>query len=344
MILYRLGYQSKGFISLRAVMGHGLGYDHQMLTETTTLFPVWTRPSVEFNKYDWNGKIANRKKHPEWYESDAPGGGFLSGRAAMALRDLWERYGELLPLESKDGEFYVYHCMNQLDAVDPPRCEFNGQNIAKYVFKPDVVRDQHIFRPSFPWKGPVFVSKVVVDRANSAGLKGFEFKPVWSEETGPIVEESTLPAIEQPQRAKGCRPMSLSTRKDVVDKLVAMAKKDLNIDVSSDAPEKVLERISQEIKSAQGWAHRVDEVVGVGMVVGSLWGELVCREFGWSWAIVDAVAAVVSPTQSHVVFPHIGFHQVIRVCGEPKHIQLYELIKSGLLPSSEPAGYLVLAL
>ncbi|MGH7213183.1 MAG: imm11 family protein [Tepidisphaeraceae bacterium] len=346
MKLYKLDYEIKGFIGIRSLDPNDSGYDASRMIryEPKSVRDRWKHPPVEFEKWDWLGKRVNRKKHPEWYESDAPGDNYFSALAANALRDLWEMYGELLPLESKDGEFYVYHCMNILDAIDRLACEFNWSTIVKYVFKPDVVRGQHIFLQAAPNEGPIFVSDIFVDRVKSAGLKGFKFTPVWSEETGPIVEERPAPAVEQPRHGKTCKPMSQSTRRDVVDKLVAMAKKDLKIDVAVDPPEKVLERIGQEVQSAQGWATRFDEVVGVGMVLGSLWGELVCRESGWWWAMVDDVAAVVSPTRSHVVFPHAWFHDLIRSGGRrPRLSELYGMIKAGSLPQSEPDSCLVLA-
>lgn len=346
MIYYELGHDSK-YVDLQLTKRNPDSWDEhrRLLIETISVRDRWSQPVVQFGKYDSDGNIVSQRKNPAYFGSDAPGDNYFSAPAAHALRDLWEQYGELLPLKSKDGEFHVYHCMNEIDAIDNINCEFSAGTIMKYAMKPAIVRGQHIFRVSQPFKySTIFVSQVVVDRVKSAGLQGFKFTPVWSEETGPIVEEPPAPTVERPRHGKTCKPMSQSTRRDVVNKLVAMAKKDLKIDVAVDPPEKVLERISQEVQSAQGWTHRIDEVVGVGMVLGSLWGELVCRECGWQWAMVDGVAAVVSPTRSHVIFPHAWFHDVIRSSGRgPKLSELYGMIKSGSAPRSEPDSCLVLA-
>lgn len=335
-------YEVGRYVGIGPVDRNASTFDQSLLLlRRSSVRSNWSYPEVEFYPYDDSGKRVKRAKQPEYFASDAPGHNYLSGAAVRALRDILDEYGEVLPLESKDGEFYVYHCMNEIDAIDPPRCEFDGMNIIKYEFKREVVRGQHIFRPSFPYRTPVFVSDWFVDRVKSAGLKGFKFIPLWSEETGPIVEEPPTPVVEQVRRGKTCKPMSKAARRDL-DKVLVMAKKDLGVDVAADGAGKVLERIGLEAQSAQGRAHRIDEILGVAMLLGGLWGELVCRDFGWQWMMVDGTVAVVSPSRSHVAFVQSWIYDLIAAPGRaPKILELYGMIKSGELPPAEAASHLV---
>jgi hypothetical protein len=350
---HELSHQCEGFVELVEVKRERYEEFEErqsLLLETQSVRAQWRHPPVAFSKYDWLGKRISRRSDPATFESDAPGhtlGLALSGRAADALRNLWERYGELLPVPSEDGEFHMFHCMNEIDAIDNVNCEFNGGTIKKYAMKLDVVHGQHIFRVSQPYKySTIFVSDLVISRINGAGLRGFKFEPLWSEETGTIIDTSLPTAVKEPEHALGSRPMSKSARRDIVDKLVRDAKQVLGINLATDPAAEVLERIRQEGVSAREAGCGFQDLVGLGMVLGSLWGELVCRDFGWHWAMVKRergeAVGIVSSSCSHVAFPHRWFSSLLTNSGDgPSSVELYDMIKTGSLPPAEPQAMLV---
>ena len=55
-------------------------------------------------------------------------------------------------------------------------------SIEKYAFKPEIIKDNHIFKiVEFP-KSEVFVSDEFKQKVEEAGLKGFKFELVWDSE------------------------------------------------------------------------------------------------------------------------------------------------------------------
>ena len=52
--------------------------------------------------------------------------------------------------------------------------------IDQYVFRPELVRDVHVFKIPNLRVSPAFLSQHFVDLWNGARLKGLEFTQVWS--------------------------------------------------------------------------------------------------------------------------------------------------------------------
>lgn len=112
----------------------------------------------------------------------------LSRRAAGRLGEVLLPYGEFLPVDCDEGEFVVYHCMNQLDgALDVDRSEGGRSrdgrllSLKKPVFRPEVVRGQDVFRVPAPNPYSIFVSDAVVELANRSDLHGLQFSPTWQD-------------------------------------------------------------------------------------------------------------------------------------------------------------------
>lgn len=74
MTFHKLDYETRGFVGLRKVKGCASGDEQeQLLTERVSIREHWNDPPVEFNKYDSEGNIVNRRKNPTCFESDRPG-------------------------------------------------------------------------------------------------------------------------------------------------------------------------------------------------------------------------------------------------------------------------------
>jgi hypothetical protein len=82
--------------------------------------------------------------------------------------------------------------------------------------------------------------------------------------------------------------------------------------------------------------------------IGCLWGQTVCDQLAWEWAMVllepdEQDLGVVSPSRSHVVFPVLFLEELL---GDPDRDQtsllLYNMLKAGNLPPAGPGEYHVL--
>jgi len=106
--------------------------------------------------------------------------------AITKLAGLLEEHGELLPLSCSEAELFVFNPTRVLDALDEQssamlRFSDGGiMYISRYVFRPEVVAGNHIFKIPNRRASPVFWDESAVRAWASAGLRGLEFKKVWS--------------------------------------------------------------------------------------------------------------------------------------------------------------------
>ena len=116
----------------------------------------------------------------------------FSAKAVEALRDLLEPHGELLPLESPAGEYHAYHATTLLHALDrdasevtwfddaPSSGDIRAICVDTYVFHPDALGSAPIFRIPED-AATLLVTDEFRCRAESAGLRGLVFRPLWSD-------------------------------------------------------------------------------------------------------------------------------------------------------------------
>ncbi len=109
----------------------------------------------------------------------------FSRRAVTILGDLLEANGELLPLETKKGEYFVFNILTKSTALDmsksqatiyPNKETANGMDY--FWFDKARLAGHTIFRIR-EYLGPVLVTDVFKDRVEEAGLNGFYFIKVW---------------------------------------------------------------------------------------------------------------------------------------------------------------------
>jgi len=129
---------------------------------------------------------AGKRLLPGDFPALLPGVAVMSRRAVDTLRDLLEPNGEILPLLCDEGEYFLYNVTREIDALDLERCELDlyssGRisHIKSYAFKPEVVRGEVIFKTPTLRYSPIYVTDRFVERVESAGLRGFDFVPLWS--------------------------------------------------------------------------------------------------------------------------------------------------------------------
>jgi hypothetical protein len=122
----------------------------------------------------------------------------LASRAIDVLENIFEQYGELLPLNCSDGKQYAkFWCTKFCSAFDETRSEFERfpsgiiGHITKYAFLPEQIGDCEMFRDSTIKS--FFVTDRLKMRVEAAGLIGISFVELWSDdpaELAKIYEES----------------------------------------------------------------------------------------------------------------------------------------------------------
>ena len=110
----------------------------------------------------------------------------FTARAVEALQDVLFPYGQILPLRSPDGEFYLWNITNVIDALDEDRCDLTRfasservMMVRKWAFRPHAIGASAAFKVShFPRAFP-FVTEAFVSQLRRAGLLGFAPDLVW---------------------------------------------------------------------------------------------------------------------------------------------------------------------
>lgn len=165
----------------RSVLGHEQAVDDLMVTDGMSL--NWrTQPLAEH----WRPMPVVGPVNPF---NDYPCLGLVnpvfSRRAVDALGDMLEANGDLLPLDTKIGEYYLYVVQTKIDALNVPGSDVRrsrGDEVAARIvyfdFIPSRLANATIFRiPEQP--NYTLVTDRFKDRVERSGLNGFEFAKVW---------------------------------------------------------------------------------------------------------------------------------------------------------------------
>jgi hypothetical protein len=106
----------------------------------------------------------------------------FSEKAALALRDVLEGHGEVLPLSCDFANYYAFNVTRVIPALDEAASRFRRFSdgltsaILSYEFQSDVIRDVAIFKMPYVHKSLVYVTDPFVDRVQQVGLTGFVFQ------------------------------------------------------------------------------------------------------------------------------------------------------------------------
>lgn len=110
-------------------------------------------------------------------------------RAGETLRPIFERYGELLPVDTEAGPLWLFRCLNIVDALAPTvRYEegYRGYHeILDFDFVPDKVEGAGIFViPKQAYAAEVFFTRDVAQEFLDADVRCPPFVHIWSVEAG----------------------------------------------------------------------------------------------------------------------------------------------------------------
>ena len=126
----------------------------------------------------------------------------FSGRAKEALGPCLETLGQWLQLECDEAPYWLFNITNVLDALDEPASKVSYfddravMDVKEFVFKPEAVRGQLIFKILQRPNSYNLVTDRFVELVRQHRLTGFKFHLLWSLDGGAV--SSTLKAWERP--------------------------------------------------------------------------------------------------------------------------------------------------
>ena len=132
----------------------------------------------------------------------------VNGKAHNALKDLLESSGELLPLKSEEGEFFIHNVTTVIDAFDYEKSVYKWQptleneaigRLCIFSFQKRCLENAVAFR--FPkYLGDCFYTDIFKRRVEEADLKGALFQLIWDSEDPDYHDERY--SLEQWERIK----------------------------------------------------------------------------------------------------------------------------------------------
>ena len=191
-----------GFIvgpGAQSVLGNERAYQDLLVTNSGSL--NWRPQSLARN---WKpmpaaGRVNAFNDYP-CLELSEP---VFSRRAVDSLGSMLTPNGELLPLETAVGEYFLYVVLTKIDALDVPASWLERRQddvpavaIRYFAFDASRLVDASIFRiPEQP--NCILVTDRFKDRVEQSGLNGFQFIKIW-----PLPEGSDLEADRAKRKRK----------------------------------------------------------------------------------------------------------------------------------------------
>lgn len=146
------------------------------------------------------------------------------------------------------------------------------------------------------------------------------------------------------------RPLTSEERVSITS-FIQKALKRIGADrASAPDPDKLQQLVSQAIDMYrnQDDAHRDASLLDATVSLGSLWGQVICDQMGWTWVSVrtDTLTenyGIVSPNRSHLIFPlHCVKDLLIDSTREQNSLALYNQVRFGILPPANEREYRLL--
>jgi hypothetical protein len=166
--------------------------------EEDSFFDAHPRIAIE-RDLEYRSKKA---KLPDY--SDFMSHSIFSERARTVFAPKLEGLGRWIELDFDEAAYSLFFLTNVVDALDESESEVlrfadseKVMRIAKYAFRPDVVRDQFLFTLPQRVRSNRLVTDDFVDLVRQHKLTGFSFLPLWSSETGPA-QLAGIPDYKKP--------------------------------------------------------------------------------------------------------------------------------------------------
>lgn len=266
------------------------------------------------------------KDKPKWPTVDTPGlfPGFfvIRQRIVDLIGDVLIKYGELLPLHSSDDSFFIYNVNNIIyDALDIknssifftryPGCSAMT-SVDIFKFHEDSIGESSIFRiPQFyidKAYPDIYVTEDFKNLVRRKKIVGWQFEMIWDSQNPNFhdqrwrleqwlhvkkvrdAEEKKALSSYSDSKFESYKSRELSEDEFVsVQNSISCGFKFLNENGytinEKDSPRIVIEAISDLIDKLR---NLLDPEYSI--IIGILFGEQVCKEYGWSWSIIEDIS------------------------------------------------------
>lgn len=280
----------------------------------------------------------------------------LTKKAVDALRKVIEQTGELLPLNCEEEALWVFNVTNVLEgAFDLEQSVFSTfstghiHSIKKHVFYEEVVEGQYIFRIA-EQPGALYATDRFKDLVEAAGLKGFKFEVVYPpEEVIPPKPRSSRSANVAKQSGYTIVSYALSDEdNDLIQGSVAEGLDELGLS-GEEAPASIVARIDAEIaRLRQSATFTEDEPPEEAAMLGSLWGQQICRAHGWRWGLVSyrakTIISVIAPEDTYYVAPlQTVWESLVEASPTSNLILKFNMLADKHLPPAKPKELMPIA-
>lgn len=291
-------------------------------------------------------------------------------RAMRSVGQLLRSSGELFPVKvaGDKGEYHLHNVTQLLkDALNAEQSEFrvvspDYKPLRVPAFHPErIAADISLFKIPQNFGAQIYCVertgkpedgefKALVEHH---GLKGLEFKLVWSDakrakEKTPIAKPRHQPAKPMPPPHPGGsdRALKPDEMKDIALS-VTRGYKHLKLPPAT-SPQKTQKAIRDLIDQIVLGKKKVSDHTRTDLAVnlGSLWGHSVCTTVGWEWCFAKVGGrefyAIAPPNRAHVLAPMAFLQQQLRKRPPEDNtsLLLFNMIKAGKLPAAKAKAYL----
>jgi hypothetical protein len=111
----------------------------------------------------------------------------VSRTAKETIGEQLQKYGELLPLQCDEGEFWILNVTVLLDVLDEGaskvlRASDTGEVllVQKPAFKVSALQGAGLFKVAQAPRGPIYVTEQIAELVGKSKLRGMEFVEVWA--------------------------------------------------------------------------------------------------------------------------------------------------------------------
>jgi|GEM_PF-6130236 len=140
-------------------------------------------------------------------------------------------------------------------------------------------------------------------------------------------------------------PLDDSVGKEIRD-CAAEARRELKLDADA-SPAAAQQAIYEKLQQlAAGEPLTSQDAEAWTVCLGSLWGQTICETIGWEWCAVKhgemKIFSIIKPDRSHFIQPLHFMKRQLSLRGPEAEITsllLFNMLKSGLLPPSQPGQY-----
>lgn len=242
-------------------------------------------------------------------------------------------YGELLPLHGMDGKTYYLLNPPIIDVLDIDNSYFPyGTNypatINVYGFFPDKLRNAWFFK--IPQQADFFVTEQCKKRIEEEKLTNVSLQLVWDSENPDYQDERyssevwqrlkhdfavkrglAVPNVSKPEVISPATVNAVRLDEDDQQSVADMCQNAIKIlnqqakiklNIKSD-PKLVVEYIMSVSEKLRHLTLNNEDQENRVIELGILWGDQVCRAYGWHWAKMDDLFVIVSPDASLYAAP-----------------------------------------